>query len=286
MPDPAYDPAYNSAITSVQQQKGTPWRGLNFSPSSAASQQTNGGSSFPDWALLELFTTPAIFQPLGNPLPSPIIRTWGGATAGRLNPNAVLVPFGITRTKPLEALFKGVQVSTSYDGSGNAVQTTVDEAATASAGTSYIKGLGRPLMMPGEICNVPAMANYVYQGVDAAAQSRNDLVRQTVGNLTTRSNTFAVWAVAQSVQKKPGNTNYGTFESGDIILGQSRMRYVIERYLDPGTDGVYGNTVNSGSDGVVNTPDDPLTSGTASAHPAMSYPLPYKYRIVSMTQVD
>ncbi len=279
MPDPEDD------NKSPREQKGTPWRMLNFSPSTAASQQTLGGKSFPDWLLLDLFTTPAVFQPLGNPLPSPIIRTWGGATAGRLNPNAILVPFGFARTKPLEALFKDIQASTEYDSSGELVQTTVDEVALSNAVISYIKGLGRPLMMTGEICNVPEMADYLYKEVDAAAQSRNDLLRQTIGNLTTRSNTFTVWTAGDVIQKKPGNTNYGVFENGDIVLGRSRMRYVIERYLDPGTDGVYGNTTNPGTDGVVNTPDDP-TTGTTGAHPAMTYPLPYKYRITSISRVE
>jgi hypothetical protein len=63
------------------------------------------------------------------------------------------------------------------------------------------------------------------------------------------------------------------------------MRYVIERYLDPGTDGVYGNTATPGTDGVVNTPDDP-TTGTTGVHPAMTYPLPYKYRITSISRVE
>lgn len=264
--------------------KGTPYRLLNFSPSTAASQQTAGGQSFPDWAMLDLFTTPAIFQPLGNPPPDPIIRTWAGATAGRINPNAVLEPFGILRTKPLEALFKGLTVSTSYDTSGNPTQTTVDSAALAAAVANYVKGLARPLMLPGEICNLPEVANNVSSGM-TTARSRNDLVRQTVGNLTTRSNTFTIWAIGEVIRKKTDNPNYATFEPGDIVLGRSRTRYTIERYLDPGTDGIYGNSVNSGPDGVVNTPDDPVTTAPG-AHPSMAYPLPYKYRIIEVSQVE
>lgn len=291
MPDKASETAAAAAKASGDLQwrrklKGTPYRLLNFSPSTAVSQQTDGGESYPDWAMLDLFTTPAIFQPQGNPLPLPIIRTWGGATAGRLNPNAVLEPFGIARTKPLEALFKGVNVSLAYNSAGEAIQTTVThEADLAKAITDYVDDLKRPLMLPGEICNIDQIAQFVYPGVPANARSRNDLVRQTVGNLTTRSNTFTVWAIGEVIQKKSGNGNYAIFEPGDTILGRSRARYVIERYLDPGSDGIYGNTVNPGTDGVPNTPDDSVTTASG-AHPVMTYPLPYKYRILSVTQVE
>ncbi len=278
MPDKASD------SLPLPQQKGTPYRLLNFSPSTAASQQTAGGDSYPDWALLDLFTTPAVFQPVNAAQAPPVCLTWGGATSGRINPNAVLVPFGITRVRPLEALFKGLQVATSYDGSGNPQFAPVDEIALATAVEAYIAGLGRPLMLPGEICNVPAVAADVYAGVASASRSRNDLVRQVVGNLSTRSNTFAVWTVGEVIQKKPGNVHYGEFEDGDLILGRSRMKYLVERYLDPGTDGVYGNAASKGGDGVLNTPDDPVTI-SPGAHPVMTYPLPYKYRIVSVVPV-
>jgi len=278
MPDP------EAEARPLREQKGTPWRMLNFSPSGAASQKTDGGESYPDWALLDLFTAPAVFQPLGDPLPEPIVRTWGGATAGRINPNAILHPFGLARTRPLEALFRGVPVSTAYDASNEPEAEPVDAAALAQAVVAYLRGLDRPLMLPGEICNVPAVAACLYNGAEES-RSRNDLVRQTVGNLTTRSNTFTVWAAGEAIRKKPGNPDHGAFEPGDAIVGRSRTRYVVERYLDPGSDGVYGNSLDPGPDGVVNTPDDPVTA-PGGAHPTMSYPLPYRYRILSVSQVE
>lgn len=279
MPDPQDD------SRPLRQQKGTPWRMLNFSPSTAASQQTRGGESLPDWLLLDLFTTPAVFQPLGQPLPAPIIQTWGGASAGRINPNAVLLPFNIARTKPLEALFKDVSATSRYDSEGDPEETVVDESELAEAVTSYIQSLNRPLMLPGEISNVPAVAAHTHRDVDEDSQSRNDLVRKTVGNLTTRSNTFKVWVASEVIQKLGDNADHGNFEPGDIIVGRNRMCYVIERYLDPGSDGVYGNAANPGPDGILNTPDDPVTASDG-AHPVMSYPLPYKYRIISVSQIE
>ena len=267
----------------LAQQKGTPYRALNFSPSTDASQQTSGGSSYPDWAMLDLFTTPAIFQPLGFPLPNAISLAWGGATLGRINPNNAILPFSsLSRATPLESVLKGVQVSTSYDSTGAPVKSTVNETALAAAIKTYVDGIGRPLMMPAEICNVPEVSNFVFAGGNAFAKSRNDLVRQVVGNLTTRSNTFSIWTIGQVIKKAAGNTNYGVFETGDSIIGESKWNVLVERHLDYGTDGTPGNSHDPGPDGVVGTPDDPVD---AVYNPAMTYPLPYKYRVISAREI-
>lgn len=266
------------------QQHGTPYRRFNLAPSSATSQKTDGGSQYPDWAMLDLFTVPAALQPPGAP--HPIQLTLGGATSGRLNPNSPILPFGsLSRTVPLEAMLRGLPVSTSYAGSGTANTTTLDRAQArtiAAAINQYLVDKGRPFILPGEICNVPEVADYLYTGVAAAAQSRNDLVRQIVGNLTTRSNTFSIWAVGQVVKKHPKNTQYGVYEPGDIVQGESKIQAIVERTLDFGQDGVPGNARNAGPDGVVGTPDDPVDP---VYHPAMTYPLPYKYRIISVREV-
>lgn len=277
MPDKQYD------SLPLLQQKGTPYRALNFAPSTHKSQQTDGGDSYPDWAMLDLFTTPAIFQPLGTPLPSPLQLTWGGATGGRINPNGQILPFShASRTAPLEAAFRGVPVSTAYSVDGDSVSSAVDEKALVKAINEYLKNLDRPLMTPGEICNIPEIAAYLYRGVDEGAQSRNDLVRQIVGNMTTRSNTFSIWAIGQVVRKASGNTDYGNYQAGDSIQGEAKMKVLVERVLEDGADGVAGNSRNPGPDGVVGTPDDPLDP---VYHPALTYPLPYRYRIISMQPI-
>lgn len=263
-------------------QKGTPFRMLNFAPASSGSQQTAGGTAYPDWAMLDLFTVPAALQPL--PLGSASVDlTAGGATAGRLNPNIPVLPNGtISRTGPLEALLKGQQASIAV--SDNPAATSIDEVGLAQAINSYLSSLGRPLMLPGEICNVPEVANYLYKGVASSAQSRNDLVRNIVGSLTTRSNTFTVWVAGQSIKKKPGNQSYGQVEASDTVLGESRMQFVIERYIDLGADGVPGNAGpnGAGADGIVGTPDDVVDP---TYNPSMTYPLPYKYRVISARQI-
>ena len=154
-------------------------------------------------------------------------------------------------------------------------------------------------MMAGEICNVPAVANFLYDsnrgGTYASdgssrywSKSRNDLVKQIVGNLSPRSNTFTVWAVAQTVKQKNSadrqlkDTTYSQVLPTDTILSESRMKFLVERYLDYGAVGVPGNIVSPGTDGVVGTPDDPVDP---TYHPGMSYPLKYRYRILSASPV-
>jgi len=272
-------------------QKGTPFRMLNFSPASSSSQKTIGGVAYPDWAMLDLFTVPASLQPLadGTSVPSLINLTAGGATVGRLNPNIPVLPSGtFSRIVPLESFLKGQQASTNV--TDNPTTNTVDEVELAQAINSYLSSLGRPLMFPGEICNVPKVAAYLYQNQGSTnqdstlARSRNDLVRGIVGNLTTRSNTFTVWVAGQAIKKKLANSHYDQVESGDAILGESRMEFVIERYIDLGADGVPGNAGpgGAGADGVVGTPDDVVD---AIYNPSMTYPLPYKYRVISARQI-
>ena len=81
--------------------------------------------------------------------------------------------------------------------------------------------------MPAEICNVPEIADLRATN----NPTRNDLVRQVVGALTTQGNVFSVWTVGQAVNKKPANTQYDEFEPGDNVLAEVRLRFIIERYL-------------------------------------------------------
>ena len=81
-----------------QTQHGTPFRLLNYAPSQ---NQTN----YPDWALLDLLYIPSTLIPYGgryNPSTNvpmnnnastnlAFFGTYGGATAGRINPNGAVI---------------------------------------------------------------------------------------------------------------------------------------------------------------------------------------------------
>jgi hypothetical protein len=152
--------------------------------------------------------------------------------------------------------------------------STVDATNIAQAIESYIRS-NAPLRMPAEICNVPEIA-----ALRATNNpTRNDLVRQVVGALTTQGNVFSVWTVGQAVKKKPANGQYGEFEAGDNVLAEVRLRFIVERYLDPGADNVYGNTSSAGPDGITGTYDDPVD---ASNHPFQPR---YLYRVLASEEI-
>ena len=287
-------------------QHGTPFRLLSFAPSYEAldpsdalvGQQTtrSGSQSYPDWAMLDLFYIPSTLAPFGStynpasatPGADPNLLyygTFGGATAGKINPNGAVIyttnvnvaQTNLLRRLPLEAVLNGLMVNQTLTGSGTNVTftngTLVSATNIARAIENYIL-TNQPLRMPAEICNVPDIADLRATN----NPTRNDLVRQVVGALTTQGNVFSVWTVGQAVQKKPGNANFGDFEPGDNVLAEVRLRLIVERYLDPGADGVYGNSTVPGPDGVAGTYDDPADVN----HP---FQPGYKYRVIASEEI-
>jgi len=259
---------------------GVPFRCLSFAGTADATQ--NG---IPDWAMLDLFTVPqSVYDKPGNVFTSGATKvinlTYGGATSGKINPNgSALFPWAANdesflRPEPLNAVFADLR----YNRDGNPMNfspiAAADSAQLAKDVATYIRSNG-PLAMAGQICDIPAVNNY---GATVNA-TRNDIVSQSIGLLETRSCVFSVWVVAQTVAKRPTNTSYGEFEANDLVQGEKRMRFVIERYLDLGADGVPGNTSDRGPDNVAGTLDDP-------ADPVYNPPDPkYKYRIVNVEEI-
>jgi hypothetical protein len=231
--------------------------------------------------MLDLFTIPASPQPVavaGGGVPPSRDFTWGGSTAGRINPNGgVLAPFGLSRPGPLTAALQGMRWT---DNTGT-VNTLDASAATTIAGgiANYLSAHGA-FRTAGEIANVPELAAYT-QG-----SGRNDIAIQLASLCATRGTVFSVWVVGQSIQKIPANRQYGQVESGDLVTGESRVRYVVERYLDAGVDSVLGNAQAPGPDGLVGTWDDNAAASFAgnAFHPAAPSPHPtqptYKYRVL------
>jgi hypothetical protein len=311
----------------LSQQKGIPFRLLNFAPSTDPTQEgattpyrASSSYSYPDWAILDLFTIPSTLIPFGGPYgyfdhtngwkpgsmmngnPSTMraYSTSGGSTPGRINPNGAVIYTTdvnvaasdtngnlITRTLPLQAVLHGLMVNQTIATGNDSVSaptftggTAVDEVAISQAIAQYISTDG-PLRMPAEICNIPALSALYPDGSDKIHKNRtrNDLVRQIIGNLTTQSNTFSVWVAGQSVQKIRGHTNYGQFETGDNVLSEVRYHFIVERYLDPGAYGVYGNTASPGNDRTVGTYDDPVAATNHPSNPC------YLYRVIFSEEI-
>jgi hypothetical protein len=259
--------------------RGQPFRCLSFAGASDGTQ-----SGIPDWAMLDMMTVPqAIYDKPGNIIlngASNVINlTYGGATTGKLNPNgSALFPWVTNSTtyirpQPLTAVFSDLRYN--LDGSTNFTALTTNLASTlASNVATYIAANG-PLSMAGQICDIPAINAY---GA-TVNPTRNDIVSQSIGLLETRSSVFSVWVAAQSIAKKPANTGYGSFETGDSVQSEKRYRFTVERYLDLGVDGVPGHANSPGPDNVVGTLDDPVDP---VYNPANSK---YKYRIINAQEI-
>ena len=280
-------------------QHGTPWRLLSLGPcNSSDPNQTVHNVNYPDWAMLDLFYVPSCLNSFGGPYATnsnlASFGTYGGATAGRINPNGCVIYTtnttnpapNIFRTLPLQSTFYGLSVNQKFNGTVDQPQlwpytnddtlqgnATLDQNAsfTLASNIAQFISTNGPLREPAEICNIPFVTNYY--APENALHTRNDLVRQMIGQLTTQSNTYSVWTVGQVIQKAPGNHNYGEFESGDLVTGEVRMHFILERYLDPGADGVYGNTgpAGPGADGVIGTLDDPMDPTNHPFEPKFLY---------------
>ncbi len=136
---------------SYQSQKGTPFRLLSYASST-------GQGAYPDWGLLDLLYIPSTLIPYGSPYnPSTAVPTansastnlaffgtFGGATAGRINPNGAVIyttnkdipQSGISRTLPLQAVLSGVLIG----------GTPIPAISIAGAIEAYIRTNG-PLRM-------------------------------------------------------------------------------------------------------------------------------------------
>ena len=312
-----------TGLTRSQYQHGTPFRLLSYAPSTeSASQETtkSGSAPYPDWAMLDLLYIPSMLNSYRSPYgyyevtgtwqgygaPSVLANysTGGGSTPGRLNPNGAVIYTtnvslpqpGVARTVPLQALLQGIMVNQTnnvsisptagYSG-GSLVDASISESDAQSipvAIEQYIRTNG-PLQMPGQLCNVAAIASLR----PSVNPTRNDLIRQVLGALTTQSDTFSVWVAGQSLAKSTGNTsgllatdpNWGLYQAGDQILSSVRYHFVLERYVDPGADGVYGNSINPGVDGVIGTYDDPVDPANVY-HPFQPR---YLYRVIFSEEI-
>lgn len=191
----------------------------------------------------------------------------------------------------------------------------------AEAIANYIR-THDPLAMPGQMCDIPAVSVLDGKPLGAAIRmahpdtgesllpgghstpfygpginnpespvinrTRNDIVSQSVGNLTTQGNVFAVWVMGESIRKSPTTDPTQFVKGQDKVVATSRMKFIVERKLDPGVDGIYGNSApgRAGLDGDVGTPDDRCDAGNAVD--ALYHPPNPKfiYQVLQMQQVQ
>jgi hypothetical protein len=224
-------------------QTGAAWRTLRLQPTT---------DDPPDWLLLDLFATPfnrASFTSTNSYIdPASMPFTYMNSTAGKINVNTTLFPssFGLPSSKrdtSLKALLHDMyrpQVAALTVAQPN-------EAILFSNIDTYLGAKpSHTFDYAGEICQVPGFSdtgNYEWE--------KEALIRNLASLITTRSNAFTVFGIAQTVKKNPTNNavaNQGTFETrasgggaDDTITGEKRFRAIVERYVWPGVDATAGN---------------------------------------------
>ena len=220
-------------------QRGKPNATLNFS-------ETGTGNNPPDWVLLDLIgpTFPLLTDEVDG-------VSFMNSTAGKINVNTKIYPDNQyftagSRSKPLEALFSY------YPNSADKAQKLV---AFQEAGNHFD--------YPGSIAEVSGLAE------EDNEANRERVIRGLASVIATQSNVFSIWGVTQTVKKRPTNTGYGTFESGDVILAEQRFQAVVQREVWRGSDDVVGSgftdTAGEYSRLALNTFDaDPLEPGSAT----------------------
>jgi hypothetical protein len=221
-------------------QSGAEWRTIDL-------RNESSQASPPDWLLLELLGATYPMQhdnwKIDKALPDEFSTiSFMNSTAGQINVNSRIYPHNDwfeapVRRKPLEAVFKHLRSEAD-------VETLVD-------GIVDYQTDGEIFDYIGEIANVDSYAT----GDQFRSESP---LRNMAGCLTTKSNTFGLWGVAQTVKKRRSNEKFDEFEAGDLVLGEKRFFAVIERYIWPGKDGVPGNA-HIGSGGRWDRHAEPLS---------------------------
>lgn len=204
-------------------QSGTPWKTLSLDSTTAGSP--------PDWLLLDLMgaTFPdrrAQWASAGS-LPD----TWSAvsylnATAGKVNINGKVYPEDEhfnppPRTESIKAVFRHMRPDMEIEDFAE----EVFKYQETNEVFDYV----------GELAEVAGYAK------GSTSWEKESFLRNMASCLTTQSNTFGVWGIAQTVRKATRNVTFDQFEPGDSVLGEKRFFALVERHVWPGKDGVPGN---------------------------------------------
>jgi hypothetical protein len=199
---------------------GLPWRTFRLQHQAATEPNP------PDWVVLDLFSATDTTNVIG--------RININAAIINSNADSALPP---PRVRPLMALLTNnvpgyptyvrALASTNIYYFGNIWTNNIDLPAL-QAKLPALSGLPA-FAFAGEICEVPGLA-------PSAPKSIAETPVRGIANLiTTRSNTFSIWAIAQSIKKVDKNQP-GIFIPGtDIITGEVKVQAIVERYQDPST---------------------------------------------------
>lgn len=180
---------------------GVPWRTLWLEPQPPAE-----GGAVPDWLAVDMFST-----------------TDATNVTGRMNINAQMNNGGGNtpqRTAPLNALLGAALSAVEPNIYSYNVHSTPNSTAFAPAAL-------KSFTTAGQVCEVQGLADG--GGLKAAREAP---AQEILNLVTPRSDTFTIWAFAQTikkVQKVPKNFIPGT----DLVTGEVKAQAVVQRYEDP-----------------------------------------------------
>lgn len=191
-------------------QAGVPWRTIRLQPNAAADT-----ADVPDWALLDVFTVPVSVPAAG----SSVFRPHDDASGGKVNINAEIYPFQLSRTAPLTAVLQGARNHSANAASvvspeqAQTLATNILSRTLAASGKPY--GKEDAFDSPGEIVEIAGIAD--------GGEESEELVRSIAAQITARSNVFCIYVIGQSLSPPDGK-----------VTGEQRLRFIVERYLDGG----------------------------------------------------
>jgi uncharacterized protein (TIGR02600 family) len=256
VPSPVIFGSLPAGIDPVNPTQSQPWRTLLFCPNPAASAHPGFGNATtaPDHLILDNFWMPVV---------EPYAISTCMATAGKINLNDQIAPFTyLHRNTMFYALLDDLRIpaipiasANNYKTSGSSLPTIwnpVDEPATiAQIENKFAANSTDAYLSESEICTVPLVP--LGQGSSSVAATQANLASfwatqasltgdnlrelpyaQLYSRLTTRSNSYTVHVRVQVLQKLPHDPNQNVWNEGvDVVLGDWRGSYEIERYLDP-----------------------------------------------------
>ena len=268
VPSPVIFGSLPAGINPTPNASSQPWRTLLFCPYPAANTSAApytmhpGAASPPDYLILDNFWMPVV---------EPYALSSCLATRGKINLNDQIAPFTyLHRSTALRALLDNLRLpaisvpghastyKTAGAGISSSIWNAVDEDATiAQIDDRLTNGTGDAYLSESEICSVPLVPQGLDSGTVAATQNAlaafwnpsnsanvsgaltGDNLRelpyaQLYGRLTARSNSYTVHVRVQVLQKLTDDPQQNIWREGtDVVLGEWRGEYEIERYLDP-----------------------------------------------------
>jgi uncharacterized protein (TIGR02600 family) len=258
VPSPVIFGSLPAGINPATPAQSEPWRTLLFCPYPAGDTAHPGFATPPDHLVLDNFWMPVVE-------PYPISTCM--ATAGKINLNDQIAPFTyLHRNTALHALLDDLRIPAipisaagTYKSPGTPSTSTfwnaVDENATiAQIENRFANNSVDAYLSESEICAVPLVPlgqasdnvadtqtalDAFWNGAAGGGRLTGDNLRelpyaQLYGRLTTRSNSYTVHVRVEVLQKLPHDPNQNVWNEGvDLVLGDWRGSYEIERYLDP-----------------------------------------------------